>query len=229
MDNEPRETFKGADHEIYEYPKLFTLDQFEAKYGEDNCTIMLQDRERQLYMAKQSDLSMQTFAQDEDAHQNMQVALDAWKPCDDRPPTEMEARAQEVLSMSPQAQAVFIRHINAGIAEQAAEKARVDAAFAAGLSQVIEDKFRPPADVGPPVTRPQQETPIPTSFEQLGAEADRANAEVVDAARQVSAAEIQAATEHFAAPTAFEEGGLEGATEEGPAQTEVGMPPPAAG
>lgn len=227
MDNQEKEAFVGTSGAGYEYPKLFTIEQFAERYGPDNCTIMLQDRERQLYCAKQAELSKQAFAQDEDAHQNMQTALDAWKPCDDRPPTEMEAKAQEVLSMSPQAQAVFIRHITAGIAQQAEEKANVDAEKAAQQSQTIDDKFEPPADIGPPVTQPQQEPPIPTSFEQLGADADQAagNAKAVEAAEAVHAADIEASGDDLRAPTAFDEGGLEGATEEEPAQTEVGMPP----
>lgn len=212
MDNQEKEAFAGTGGAGYEYPKLFTIEQFEERYGPDNCTIMLQDRERELYRAKQAELSKQTFARDEDAHQNMQTALDDWKPCDDRPPTEMEAKAQEVLSMSPQAQAVFIRHITAGIAQQADEQANVDAQRAAEQMLKLDGKFSPPADIGPPVTKPQQEPPAPASFEQLGADADHA-------------ADIKASGEDLRAPTAFDEGGLEGATEEAPEQTEVGMPP----
>lgn len=217
-------TNPGASH--FEYDKLFTLDQFEEKYGEDNCIIMLQDQERTLYYQKVHALD-RVIKGDPDRDRNIQVALDAWKPCDDRPPTAMEAKAQEVLSMSPQAQAVFIRHITAGIAQQAEEKARVDAEKATEQSQTIDNKFQPPADIGPPVTQPQQEPPAPASFEQLGADADQAagNAKAVEAAEAVHAADIEASGDDLRAPTAFDEGGLEGATEEEPAQTEVGMPP----
>ena len=218
----------GEDTPILTYPKLFTLDQFKERYGEDNCTIMLQDRENELYKARLAQYA-QDFNGEADFTTNLQVALDAWKPCDDRPPTAMEARAQEILNLSPQAQAVFIRHITAGIAKQKQEQAAIDAGKADEQVQAIQDRFQPPADVGPPVTEPQQAPPIPTSFEQIGADADRAaeNAKAIQATLAGHAEDIEAGGEDFQAPTAFEEGGNEDAIVEEPGQTEVGMPPPA--
>lgn len=230
MDSQERVSFaisQNKDAPIFTFPKLYGLGDFEVKYGEDNCTIMLQDREKQLYIQKAAKLSTEIPANEVDWERNIQTALDAWKPCDDRPPTEMEAKALEVLSMSPQAQRDFIRHITAGIAEQAQEQARVDAEKASEQAQTLDEKFQPPADVGPPVTQPQQEPPIPASFEQLGAEADQAaeNSKAVQAALAGQDADIQANAEDFKATPAFEEGGGEDVIEEAPGQKEVGMPP----
>lgn len=228
MDNQEKAAFKGAGDELYEYPKLFTLSEFTERYGEDNCTIMLQNQELGLYRGKQVELSRQDFAKDEDAHQNMQAALDAWKPCDDRPPTEIEAMVQRLLSMPHQAQAQLYRLIGDGVEKQEAEQAQVDAVRATEQSQAIDEEFRPPENVGPPVTKPQQEPAAPASFEELGAQADQAtgNAKAVAAAQEGHEADVAANSEDYSAPTAFEQGGDEEATEEGPAQTEVGMPPP---
>lgn len=209
------------------YPKLFTLQDFEAKYGPDNCTIMLQEQERTLYGGKVSELCA-AMRSDPDTEVNVQTALDAWKPCDDRPPTEIEAMVQRLLGMPDQVQAQLYRLIEAELSKKAAEQAQVDAEKAAEQIQAAEKKFQPPADVGPPVTRPQQEPEPPASFESIGQDKDQgvANADAVEAAEAVQEADIEASGEDLKAAPAFEEGGSEGVIVEEPAQTEVGMPPP---
>lgn len=239
MDNSEETTsfdlVTGDSQEYLHYPKLFTLNQFKERYGEDNCTIMLQDRELELYIDKARTLACEVTG-DPDWGENVQAALDAWKPCDDRPPTEIEAMIQRLLGMPEQAQVQFYRLIKAELSKKAAEQARVDADKAAEQDQAIKKKlFQPPADVGPPVTRPQQEPEPPASFESIGRERDQErdqaaeNARAVEAVKAAHAADIEANAEDFAAPTAFEQGGDEDIIVEEPAQTEVGMPPPPTG
>ena len=245
MDNQETVAFRisdDADAGTLRYPKLFTLDEFKVKYGEDNCTVMLQDRERQLYGQKARTLATE-LASDGDWMQNVQIALDAWKPCDDRPPTEIEEIAQRLLAMPPQAQGQLYRILERAAAKDKEEKARQEGEDAAQQSQALEDKFQAPADVGEPLTAPQQE-PAVTSFEVSGAEQDQqaaSNAKAVEVAGEGHASDIEANAEDYAAPTAFDEGGTEGViavdprwrdvytdtpiTEEGQASSEVGMPP----
>lgn len=234
MDNQERVRFEagikhlstnpGASH--FEYDKLFTLSEFVERYGQDNCTIMLKDQERVLYGQKVCALD-NVMKGDPDRDRNIQVALDAWKPCDDRPPTEIEAMVQKLLGMPDQAQAQLYRLVGEAVKRQDQEQARIDAEKANEKAQAIQDKFNPPADVGPPVTTPQQEPAEVASFEQIGADADQAaqDAAAVESAQAAHAADIEANAADYTAPSAFEEGGNEGAIAEEPAQTEVGMPP----
>ncbi len=156
----------------FTFERLYTLSEFMSKYGEDNVTLMLQDREAWLYHAKAAELLDQLSA-DPDAQVNAQAALDAWKPHDDRPPTELEKMADQFLNLPPSAQTILRKHINAGVAAQNLVAAEAQAEVASGQVKEMESKYAPPDNVGPPIVEGAQE-PALTSFEDAGREADQA-------------------------------------------------------
>ncbi|KKN00438.1 hypothetical protein LCGC14_1137720 [marine sediment metagenome] len=201
----------GEETPKFNYPKFYTMSEFLERYGEDNCTIMLQDRERVLFQTKAVELLNAITGPDR--YQNVQVALDAWKPCDDRPPTQLEQLALKMLNLPTQAQAVVRMHLNKGIEAQAAEKAAKQAEVAAQSLEKMTDKYTT-EDVGEPVTTFQQEPDL-QSFEDIGKEND----EAVKAAQKGQEPALTENAEDYQAPTEYAEGGTEGVV--------IEQPPPA--
>lgn len=199
----------GEDTPNFNYPRLYTLAEFLEKYGEDSCAIMLQDRERLLFQNKAVEL-LNAITSGPDRFQNVQVGLDAWKPCDDRPPTRLEELAQEMLNLPPQAQAVVRMHVNKGIEAQKKEDAAKQAEVAAQTVEEIADKYTT-EDVGAPVTTFQTYPEQLQSFEEIG----QTNDDAVKAAQAGQEAALQENAEDYAAPTEFAEGGTEGVVIEG--------------
>ena len=163
---------EDAKRVLVTYPRLYTLPEFLAKYGEDSVTIMLQDRESHLYHLKADEL-LKELGSDPDAEKNVQTAIDAWKPNDDRPPTDLETMANEFLDLSPQAQARLRKHIEDGINAKTLVDAKSQGDVATAKLKEMNEKFAPPDDVGPPMIEGQKE-PTLDSFEDTGRESDEA-------------------------------------------------------
>ena len=195
----------------FEHPKLYTLSDFLANYGEDNCTIMLQDREQFLYSTRAVELLNDITGPDR--MENVQIALNAWKPCDDRPPTEAERLASAMLALPPQEQAVVRRHIDAGIEARNKEAAEKQAEVAAKSIEKLNEKYTPKEPVGPPVTQFQKEPQL-ESFEDQG----RISDEAVKAAQTSQEPAIAENLQDYAAPTEFEDGSAGGVVIEQPPQ-----------
>lgn len=204
----------GDETVSFDYPKLYTLPEFLDKYGEDNLTIMLQDREKAMYQGKAIEY-LNAMKAEADRVANTQIALNDWKPCDDRPPTELEVLAQSILNMPLRAQKAIDRHIRNGIMAAQAEKAKEDAETAAQAVEDISKKYASDEPVGEPVTTLQTEPDLET-FEDQG----KANDAAVQAAQEGQEAALAENAEDYKADAAFPQH-----EDAAAGQVEVGMPP----